>query len=71
MNLFAELGALRQMPPSDLAIQKKIGALQKFITDNYYTCTTETLRSLGRMHVSVERFLHNIAIANGEGTAGD
>ncbi len=25
MNLFAELGALRQLPPSNLAVQKKMG----------------------------------------------
>ena len=69
MNLFSEIGALRQLPPDDKAVQEKIGILQNFITSNYYTCTDEILRSLGQMYVSDERFKHNIDKAGGEGTA--
>lgn len=69
MNLFSEIGALRQLPPDDKAVQEKIGILQNFITSNYYTCTAEILRSLGQMYVSDERFKHNIDKAGGEGTA--
>ena len=69
MNIFAELGALRQLPPSDRAVQEKIIALQKIITDNYYTCTDKILGELGKMYVDDERFKRNIDKAGGEGTA--
>ena len=69
MDLFVEMGTLRQLPPGDKAVQEKIGALQNFITTNYYTCTDEIFRELGRMYVSDERFKHNIDKAGGEGTA--
>ena len=69
MNLFSEIGALRQLPPDDKAVQEKISVLQNFITGNYYTCTAEILRSLVQMYVSDERFKHNIDKAGGEGTA--
>ena len=69
MNLFAELGALRQLPPSDRTVQEKIAALQNFITDNYYTCTDKILDELGKMYVDDERFKRNIDKAGGEGTA--
>ncbi len=69
MNIFAELGALRQLSPSDRSVQEKIIALQKFITDNYYTCTDKILGELGKMYVDDERFKRNIDKAGGEGTA--
>lgn len=69
MNLFAELGALRQLPPGDKAVQEKIGALQRLITSNYYTCTDEILSGLGEMYVGDERFKRSIDRAGGEGTA--
>lgn len=69
MKLFAELGTLRQSSPDNPAVQKKIGALQQFITGNYYPCTNETFHGLGQMYVSDERFRTNIDRAGGEGTA--
>ena len=69
MGLFSELGALKEMSPADPAVQEKISALQSFITDNYYTCTTEILGGLGQMYAEEERFHHNIDKAGGEGTA--
>ena len=47
----------------------EIGALQTFITNNYYTCTDEIFYGLGQMYVQDERFQHNIDQAGGEGTA--
>ena len=69
MNLFAEIGTLRQLSPADQAVQEKIRALQEFITSSYYTCSTEILRGLGQMYVGDERFRNNIDQAGGEGTA--
>ena len=50
-------------------MQKKISALQQFITDHYYECTKEILTGLGQMYVCDERFLKNIDKAGGDGTA--
>lgn len=69
MQLLAEIGSLRQLPPTDRAVQEKIAALQDFITEHYYTCTAEILQGLGQMYVSDERFRRNIDQAGGEGTA--
>ena len=69
MNLFIEIGALKQLLPTDKTVQEKIDALQNFITSNYYTCNTEIFRELGQMYVNDERFKHNIDKAGGEGTA--
>lgn len=69
MSLFAEIGTLRQLPPSDEKVQGKISALQNFITENYYTCTDEILNGLGQTYASDERFRKNIDKAGGDGTA--
>ena len=69
MNLFAELGTLRQLSPTDKAVQEKISTLQNFITSNYYICTTEILSGLGQMYVNDKRFKRNIDQVGGEGTA--
>jgi len=42
--------------------------LQRYITENYYTCSGEILRGLGQMYVMDERFRENID-RNGAGTA--
>ncbi len=69
MAQFAQLGALRHLPPADPAVQERIRALQSFLTDHYYTCTVEVLRGLGSLYVEDARFKRNIDKAGGEGTA--
>ena len=69
MQLFTEIGALQHLAPTDEAVQKKVAALQQFITDNFYTCTNEILYGLGQMYVADERFMQNIDKAGGPGTA--
>lgn len=69
MAMFFELGELKHLTPNADEVQKKISALQKFITDHYYVCTNEILSGLGEMYVSDERFKNNIDKAGGEGTA--
>ena len=48
--------------------QALVKELQNYITENYYTCTTEILAGLGLMYVADERFKTNIN-KNGDGTA--
>ena len=69
MTMFSELGGLKHLTPDSDEVQKKISALQKFITDNYYVCTNEILNGLGQMYVGDERFRKNIDRAGGDGTA--
>ena len=69
MNIFSEIGKLKDLSVEDEKVQEKIKELQQFITANYYTCTNEILYSLGQMYVNDERFKNNIDNAGGEGTA--
>ena len=69
MQIFAQIGKLKNLSASDTKVQSKIAELQKFITDNYYTCTDEILKGLSEMYVSDERFKKNIDGVGGDGTA--
>ena len=69
MSLFVEIGQLRELEPTEPSIQEKIAGLQKYITENYYHCTTEILSGLGQMYACDERMKNNIDAAGGEGTA--
>lgn len=69
MTMFSELGGLKHLPPDSDEVQKKISALQQFITDHYYLCTDEILDGLGKMYICDERFRKNIDRAGGDGTA--
>ena len=69
MTMFSELGGLKHLSPNSDEVQKKISALQKFITQHYYVCTNEILNGLGQMYVGDERFKKNIDMAGGNGTA--
>ena len=69
MTLLAELGALRPLAPDAAAVQEKVAALQRYITENFYTCTDEILAGLGQMYTADERFQKNIDAAGGEGCA--
>ena len=60
MTRFSELGGLKHLAPNSGEVQKKISALQKFITDYYYVCTDEILNGLGEMYIKDERFQKNI-----------
>ncbi|NBH13206.1 hypothetical protein D3Z36_03195 [Lachnospiraceae bacterium] len=66
MAIFSELGGLKHVTPDSDEVQKKISALQKFITDNYYVCTKEILSGLGEMYICDERIKKNIDRAGGE-----
>ncbi len=69
MQIFAQIGKLKNLSAKDTKVQSKIAELQKFITDNYYTCTDEILKGLSEMYVSDGRFKKNIDGVGGDGTA--
>ena len=67
--MFSQLGELKHLRPSDDEVQRRIAALQKWITGSCYVCTNEILSGLGEMYVCDERFKNNIDKAGGGGTA--
>ena len=69
MSLFTDLGAMKQLLPTDKAVQEKIAALQAYINENFYTCSNDILKELGEMYVCDDRFKKNIDRFGGEGTA--
>lgn len=69
MSLFTDLGAMKQLPPTDKAVQEKIAALQAYINENFYTCSNDILKELSEMYVCDDRFKKNIDRFGGEGTA--
>ena len=70
MAIFAEFATLKNSgATADSAeAQTLVAKLQAHITENYYTCTDETLAGLGKMYVADERFKKNID-KYGDGTA--
>ena len=68
MNIFAEFASLDRAPVDEPA-QQLVAKLQKYITENYYTCTDEILAGLGKMYVADSEFKTNIDGYAGEGTA--
>ena len=70
MAIFAEFAACNAsgVSANSAEVQALVAKLQAHITENYYTCTDETLAGLGKMYVADERFKKNID-KYGEGTA--
>lgn len=69
MEVFAEFGKLKAEKADCESVQNKVKELQEYITEHYYTCTKETLFSLGQMYVCDDRFKENIDAKGGNGTA--
>ena len=69
MDIFRDLGGLKDLDPGSEEVRTKVRELQEFITKNYYKCTDGILRSLGNMYAAGGEFTENIDKAAGEGTA--
>ena len=69
MDIFSEFGTIRHLSPASLEAQALVARLQDFITEHYYTCTKQILRSLGQMYIAGDSMTENIDDAGGEGTA--
>ena len=61
-NIFREFAELMQSgAEADSAeAQALVKKLQDYITENYYTCTDEILKGLGKMYIADDRFKNNI-----------
>ncbi|MGN0702539.1 MAG: MerR family transcriptional regulator [Lentihominibacter sp.] len=69
MQIFTQLGKVKELDPSDTKVQLLVKKLQDYISVNYYTCTKEILGSLGEMYAAGGEFTENINAAGGSGTA--
>lgn len=69
MSLFAEFGEMKDLDPADEKVQAQVKRLQEFFTENFYNCTPQILRGLGRMYAGGGEFTENIDNYGGEGTA--
>lgn len=69
MDIFREMGQIRDLSPDAPEAQALAAKLQNHITANYYTCTKQILAGLGQMYVADDRFRANIDATGGEGTA--
>ena len=69
MDIFAELGAVKETDPASGPAQALVEKLRSFLSEHYYTCTKEILGGLGQAYVSNEEFARNIDSAGGNGTA--
>ena len=69
MLIFVEFGKMIGKKPEDSNVQLKVKVLQDYITDHFYKCSNEILKSLGEMYASGGEFTENIDKAAGDGTA--
>ena len=69
MQLFVELGEMKDLDPADERPQRQVKKLQDYISENFYHCTNDILYGLGKMYSGGGEFTENIDAAGGEGTA--
>lgn len=69
MGLFQEFGEMQTLPPEDKRVQAQVEKLRAFITEHFYNCTPDILRSLGKMYGGGGSMSENIDRAGGAGTA--
>ena len=69
MAIFREFGAIRNDAPGSFAAQALVAKLRLQISQSYYHCTPEILRSLGAMYAAGGSMTEHIDAAGGPGTA--
>ena len=69
MQIFAEIGAVKNEDPASERAQALIRKLRDFITEHYYTCSDQVLLGLGQMYAAGGEMTDNIDRYGGEGTA--
>lgn len=69
MQLFVEFGQMKDEEVASERAQGQVKKLRDFINTNFYTCTNEILKSLGKMYSGGGSITENIDNACGKGTA--
>lgn len=69
LQIFAEFGDMKALPPENDRVQAQVKKLQDFMTENFYTMTPKMLQAMGKMYSGGGDFTKNIDNAGGKGTA--
>lgn len=69
MQIFVELGAVKDLDPASDGAQALVKKLQDYITDHFYTCSDKILAGLGKMYSGGGELTENIDKVGGSGTA--
>ena len=69
MELLAAFGGMQGEDPASEGPRALAAKLQAYISENFYTCSDEVLRSLGGMYAAGGSMTENIDRAGGPGTA--
>ena len=67
MELFAQFGKMRALPPESPEVQAQVQVLRDFISRHYYTCSRQVLSGLGTMYAGGGDMTANIDQAGGSG----
>ena len=68
MDFFAQLGDMHPCEPDSKAAQNWAKELQMFLTEHFYTCTPQILKSLAESYAGGGSMTENIDKAGGTGT---
>ncbi len=68
MELFAQLGGMKDLSPESQEVQAWVKQLQNYITEHFYTCTPQILQGLGEMYAGGGSMTENIDAVGGKGT---
>ena len=68
MQIFVELGKVKDNGPDSEEAQILVRQLQDFISEHYYACSKEILSGLGQMYAGGGPMTKNIDRYSGEGT---
>lgn len=69
MQIFVDLGKLKDSDPGEAPVQDQVRRLQDYITEHFYKCSDEILYGLGQMYAGGGDFTANIDSYAGKGTA--
>ena len=68
MELFVQLGGMKELSPGSSEVQTWVKQLQGYITEHFYTCTPQILQGLGEMYAGGGSMTENIDAVGGKGT---
>ena len=68
MELFTNLGTMKDLSPESTEVQAWVRELQAYITEHFYNCTPQILMGLGEMYAGGGSMTENIDAAGGKGT---
>ena len=69
LNIFRDIGAVKDGDPASPEAQALVKRLKDFITEHLYVCSDTVLASLGAMYGAGGEYADNIDRTGGEGTA--